>query len=98
MVIPSMYRILGHIQQGGNPTPYDRNIAIRFTTKAINKLIELAESSQNDCAFIGYDNGEMKFTDLFEFPRMVDLKFSRPKKEWWLRIREISEVFERFHE
>jgi len=90
--------ILGHIQQGGNPTPYDRNIAIRFTTKAINKLIDLAEKRENDCAFIGYDNGEMKFTDLFEFPRMVDLKYSRPKKEWWLSIRNISEVFERFHE
>jgi 6-phosphofructokinase 1 len=88
--------ILGHIQQGGNPSPYDRNIAIRFTTKAINKLIDLAEDNRNDCAFIGYDNGEMKFTDLFEFPRMVDMEYSRPKKEWWLNIREIAEVFERF--
>ena len=90
--------ILGHIQQGGNPSPYDRNIATRLTTKAINKLIELAEGGQNDCAFIGMHNGEMKFTDLFEFPRMVDLKYSRPKDQWWLKIREISEVFERYHE
>jgi 6-phosphofructokinase 1 len=90
--------ILGHIQQGGNPSPFDRNIATRLTTKAINKLIELAEEGHNDCAFIGMDNGELKFTDLFEFPRMVDLKYSRPKNEWWLRIREIAEVFERYHE
>lgn len=88
--------ILGHIQQGGNPTPFDRNIAIRFTTKAIHKLIEFASEDRNDCAFIGYDNGEMKFTDLFEFPRMVDLKFSRPKNQWWLKVREIAEVFERY--
>jgi 6-phosphofructokinase 1 len=90
--------ILGHIQQGGNPSPFDRNIATRLTTKAINKLIELAEGGQNDCAFIGMDNGELKFTDLFEFPRMVDLKYSRPKNQWWLKIREISEVFERYEE
>jgi 6-phosphofructokinase 1 len=90
--------ILGHIQQGGNPTPFDRNIATRLTTKAINKLIDLAEDGNTDCAFIGMDNGEMTFTDLFEFPRMVDLKYSRPKNEWWLKIREIAEVFERSHE
>ena len=88
--------ILGHIQQGGNPSPFDRNIATRLTTKAIGKLIELAESHTNDCAFIGMDTGEMKFTDLFEFPRMVDKKFSRPKEQWWLGIREIAEVFERY--
>jgi 6-phosphofructokinase 1 len=90
--------ILGHIQQGGNPTPFDRNIATRFTTKAINKLIENANDKISDCFFIGYDNGEMKFTELFEFPRMVDMKYSRPKEEWWLKIREIAEVFERYHE
>jgi 6-phosphofructokinase 1 len=90
--------ILGHIQQGGNPSPFDRSVATRLTTKAINKLVELAENSKNDCSFIGMDNGEMKFTDLFEFPRMVDTKFARPKDQWWLRVREIAEVFERYHE
>jgi len=90
--------ILGHIQQGGNPSPFDRSTATRLTTKAINKLVELAENSQNDCSFIGMYNGKMKFTDLFEFPRMVDTKFARPKDQWWLRVREIAEVFERYHE
>lgn len=88
--------ILGHIQQGGNPSPFDRNIAIRLTTKAIGKLVELAENHKNDCTFIGMDTGEMKFTDLFEFPRMVDEKYSRPREQWWLGIREIAEVFERY--
>ncbi len=90
--------ILGHIQQGGNPSPFDRNIATRLTTKAINQLVELADKNEKNCAFIGMHNGEMKFTDLFEFPRMVNIKFQRPKDEWWLKVREISEVFEKAHE
>jgi len=89
--------ILGHIQQGGNPSPFDRNIATRLTTKAINKLVDLAGNNEKDCAFIGMHNGEMKFTDLFEFPRMVNIKYQRPKDEWWLKVREIAEVFERSH-
>ena len=40
----------------------------------------------------------MTFTDLFEFPRMVDTVYARPKEQWWLRVREIAEVFERYHE
>lgn len=32
--------ILGHVQRGGNPTVFDRLMAVEFTTKAVDKLIE----------------------------------------------------------
>lgn len=89
--------ILGHIQQGGNPSPFDRNIATRLTTKAINELIHLAEENKKDCAFIGMTKGQMKFTDLFEFPRMIDMHYQRPKEQWWLGLREIAHVFEKYN-
>ena len=89
--------ILGHIQPGGNPSPYDRNIAVRLTTKAINELIALAEKGDDNCAFIGMTSGQMKLTDLFEFPRMIDARFQRPKDQWWLKVKEIAEVFEKYH-
>jgi 6-phosphofructokinase 1 len=87
--------ILGHIQQGGNPTPFDRNIATRFATKSINELIRLCEAGLNDCYFIGMHDGKMEFIDLFEFPRMVVEEFQRPKEQWWLQLKEIAHVFER---
>jgi len=86
--------ILGHIQQGGNPSPYDRNIATRLTTRAINELIALAGNNKKDCGFLGMTSGQIKMTDLFEFPRMIDAKYQRPKDQWWLKLQEIAAVFE----
>ncbi len=88
--------ILGHIQQGGNPSPFDRNIATRLTTRAINELILLAENNKKDCGFLGMTSGQIKITDLFEFPRMIDAKYQRPKEQWWLKLQEIAEVFENY--
>ncbi|MFC2126357.1 6-phosphofructokinase, partial [Bacteroidota bacterium] len=89
--------ILGHIQQGGDPSPFDRNIGTRFATKSINELIKHANNGEKDCAFIGIHNGQMTFTDLFEFPRMIDKQLSRPKEQWWLKLRDIGYVFEKFY-
>lgn len=89
--------ILGHIQQGGNPSPFDRNIGTRFATKSINELIRLAKNNEKDCYFIGMHDGQMLFTDLFEFTRMVDKQFQRPKEQWWLKLREIGHVFEKYY-
>jgi 6-phosphofructokinase 1 len=88
--------ILGHIQQGGNPSPFDRNIASRLTTRGIDELINLAVNQKNDCGFLGMTSGQIKLTDLFEFPRMIDARYQRPKEQWWLKLREIAEVFEKY--
>jgi 6-phosphofructokinase 1 len=32
--------VLGHLQQGGNPKPFDRNLATRLATNCINILEE----------------------------------------------------------
>jgi len=36
--------ILGHMQQGGTPSPFDRNMATRLATRCINYLIEQADN------------------------------------------------------
>lgn len=43
--IESRVSILGHIQRGGNPTIYDRLMAYKFVTYAINALLELKSNS-----------------------------------------------------
>lgn len=43
--IESRVSILGHIQRGGNPTIYDRLMAYKFVTHAINGLLEGKEES-----------------------------------------------------
>lgn len=43
--IESRVSILGHIQRGGNPTIYDRLMAYKFVTHAINGLLDGKEES-----------------------------------------------------
>jgi 6-phosphofructokinase 1 len=79
--------ILGHMQQGGNPSPFDRIQAIRFATRCIQFLSEEAEKQTATGAFIGIQSGAIKFHNLEDLPRMVDAVHFRQKEQWWLDLR-----------
>jgi len=74
--------ILGHLQQGGNPSPFDRIQATRLATRCIDFLIHQSEQDATGSAFIGLQGKEIKFHNLEDFPRMADLVNQRPKEEW----------------
>lgn len=40
--------VLGHMQQGGSPTPYDRNLGTKMAAKAFNWIVEKAEANLTD--------------------------------------------------
>jgi 6-phosphofructokinase 1 len=84
--------ILGHMQQGGDPTPFDRIQATRFTTRCIDFLIEEASKGSTSGAFIGYEEGKMKIHDLRDMPRMGDETYKRPKNQWWMGHRAIASL------
>jgi 6-phosphofructokinase 1 len=84
--------ILGHIQQGGNPSPFDRIMATRFAVDCINFLVAQVEQDEAKSACIGQQEGHIVFTDLEEIPRLMDKKLRRPKKQWWLGLRPIARV------
>jgi 6-phosphofructokinase 1 len=84
--------ILGHVQQGGDPSPFDRLQATRFATKCIDFLIEQAQSSEPESAFIGLEAGGVVLHALEEMPKMVDKENQRPKQQWWLDVRPIAKL------
>jgi 6-phosphofructokinase 1 len=84
--------ILGHLQQGGNPSPFDRIQATRLAARCIEHLSELPEDGIPPVMFIGMQGGEMKFFDIEDIPRMADMTLSRPKEQWWMGMREVSKV------
>ncbi len=84
--------ILGHLQQGGNPSPFDRVHATRLANRSIEFLINAADKNLNDSAFIGLEGHEIKFHNLEDFHRMVDIENQRPKVQWWLDNRPIMEI------
>ncbi len=81
--------ILGHLQQGGDPSPFDRIYATRCATRCINYLIEQAGNGTNNSAFIGMHSKELSFHSIEDFPRMADMATQRPKDQWWLELRPI---------
>jgi 6-phosphofructokinase 1 len=84
--------ILGHLQQGGSPTPFDRIQATRLADKCVEFLIEEADKEQPSGAFVGFQAGEIKFNSLEDFSRMTDAQFQRPKEQWWMNVRPIASV------
>lgn len=78
--------ILGHMQQGGNPSPFDRIQATRFATRCIQYLSEQAESRAYRGAFIGIQGGTIRIHDLEDMPRIADMQHERPKEQWWLDL------------
>jgi 6-phosphofructokinase 1 len=90
--------ILGHLQRGGDPSPFDRIQATRLAAKSISHLIDLASHGSSDCAFIGFQGKEIVFHNLEDFPRMVDEVYQRPKVQWWLEFRELVENLSHYHE
>lgn len=84
--------ILGHLQQGGNPSPFDRIQATRLASRCIDYLIQSVDNLSQDCAFIGLQGREIRFHKLEDFDRMADLSLQRPKEQWWLSIRPIAKI------
>ncbi len=87
--------ILGHVQQGGNPSPFDRIQAIRLAAKCIDYLVEQAGKGGADApgaAMIGLQGGQVQFTSLEDFPRLVEPEARRPKAQWWLELRPVARL------
>ncbi len=84
--------ILGHLQQGGDPSPFDRIQASRLARMCLEHLIEQCDKHSSDSAFIGMEQGQIKFHDLRDFDRMIDAEFQRPREQWWLELKAIASL------
>jgi 6-phosphofructokinase 1 len=87
--------ILGHLQQGGNPSPFDRILAMRFASTCIERLVSEAEQPNPAGVFVGLQAGQVEFYRLEDLPRMKDPVHQRPREQWWLEVRSIAKVLTR---
>jgi 6-phosphofructokinase 1 len=55
-------------------------------------LIDQCTKSDTTSCFIGLQNGKFDFHDMRDFDRMADLKFQRPRDQWWLQLRTIANI------
>ncbi len=82
--------ILGHQQQGGDPSPFDRVQATRLARLCLDYLIAECENRSTKCSFVGLQSGKYQYNDMRDFPRMINTKAQRPRDQWWLSLRNIA--------
>jgi 6-phosphofructokinase 1 len=84
--------ILGHTQQGGQPSPFDRIQATRLTARALTFLIEQARTGQQSPVAVGRVAGDIRFASLAAFPDLIEPNAHRPKQQPWLVIRPVAQT------
>jgi 6-phosphofructokinase 1 len=84
--------ILGHIQQGGNPSPFDRILATRLAAHCVDFLTDQLAEGQTESAFIGLVEGKVSIFPCKQMSDMVDWDYRRPKEQWWLSLRSIVQA------
>lgn len=84
--------ILGHLQQGGDPSPYDRILAIRLARLCTEYLIMECLEGNKQASFIGLQKGRVEFVDMARWPELVDAVHQRPVKQWWMNLRPIAKM------
>lgn len=84
--------ILGHVQQGGKPSPYDRIEATRLAAAGINFLAQTADQLKPPVMAVGLIDGEVAFTNIAYLYELMDMKERRPRSQWWLDLQQIVDI------
>ena len=84
--------ILGHVQEGGDPSPFDRIQATRLTARCVEFLSEQFESGARASAMIGFQSGRLQFTDLTSYPTLIEHDVQRPLEQRWMDRRGLAKI------
>uniref|UniRef100_A0A8D3D538 ATP-dependent 6-phosphofructokinase n=1 Tax=Scophthalmus maximus TaxID=52904 RepID=A0A8D3D538_SCOMX len=87
--------ILGHMQQGGAPSPFDRNFGTKVAAKAIQWITRtLTDSYKGGRVFA---NSEDTACLLGMRQTSVSVQHHRiPKEQWWLKLRPLMKILAKY--
>ncbi|XP_077385019.1 phosphofructokinase, muscle b [Festucalex cinctus] len=98
--------VLGHMQQGGTPSPFDRNFATKMGIKSIlwmtDKLKEcyrhgrIFANSHDSACVLGMRKRALIFQPLTELKEHVDFEHRIPKEQWWMRLRPVLKILAKY--
>lgn len=80
------WSVLGHLQQGGDPTPFDRVLATRYAVKCIEQLEAQLDKNAKSATVIGIQHGAFVFTSFNDIADMYDSNLQRPLEQWWMDL------------
>ncbi|XP_028625728.1 ATP-dependent 6-phosphofructokinase, platelet type isoform X3 [Grammomys surdaster] len=97
--------VLGHMQQGGAPSPFDRNFGTKISAKAMEWITAKLKGSQGaGKKFVGDDSicvlgickRDLLFQPVAELKKETDFEHRIPKKQWWLKLRPIMKILAKY--
>lgn len=84
--------IIGHVQQGGEPSPADRLLATRIVSHGLQVLQDEVKAHGTRSWTIGLHNSTIQAQPLSRMEEQVDIAKRRPREQWWMRLRPVVEA------
>uniref|UniRef100_A0A8C1NT01 ATP-dependent 6-phosphofructokinase n=1 Tax=Cyprinus carpio TaxID=7962 RepID=A0A8C1NT01_CYPCA len=96
--------VLGHMQQGGAPSPFDRNFgtkiaakAMQWITKKLNESYRKGMKDNKDSAcLLGMRRRAMVFQPVVQLKDETDFVHRIPKEQWWLKLRPLMKILAKY--
>ncbi|KAK7127303.1 hypothetical protein R3I93_020020 [Phoxinus phoxinus] len=98
--------VLGHLQQGGVPTPFDRNFGTKLGVKSVLWLTEKMRDSYRQgrvfanapdtACVIGMKKKVMSFSPVTDLKTHTDFEHRMPQEQWWLNLRPMLKMLAKY--
>ncbi|XP_048866435.1 ATP-dependent 6-phosphofructokinase, platelet type-like isoform X3 [Brienomyrus brachyistius] len=98
--------VLGHMQQGGAPSPFDRNFGTKISAKAMQwiskKLKEgyrqgrVFTNTEDSACLLGMRRRALVFQPVVQLKDQTDFVHRIPKEQWWLKLRPLMKILAKY--
>uniref|UniRef100_A0A4W4F1M0 ATP-dependent 6-phosphofructokinase n=1 Tax=Electrophorus electricus TaxID=8005 RepID=A0A4W4F1M0_ELEEL len=96
--------ILGHMQQGGAPSPFDRNFGTKIAAKAMQWISKKLQESYRQGGFHfvsilvlwGSCRNVLLFQPVTQLKDQTDFIHRIPKEQWWLKLRPLMKILAKY--
>ncbi|XP_014012941.1 ATP-dependent 6-phosphofructokinase, platelet type isoform X7 [Salmo salar] len=98
--------VLGHMQQGGAPSPFDRNFGTKISAKAMlwltKKMNEtfrqgrVFANTEDTCCLLGMRRRALVFQPVVQLKDETDFVHRIPKEQWWLKLRPLMKILAKY--
>uniref|UniRef100_A0A8C2UTL2 ATP-dependent 6-phosphofructokinase n=2 Tax=Chinchilla lanigera TaxID=34839 RepID=A0A8C2UTL2_CHILA len=96
--------VLGHMQQGGAPSPFDRNFGTKISARAMEWITaKLKESpgkgkfvTDDSICLLGIRKRNLLFQPVTELKKETDFEHRIPNEQWWLKLRPLMKILAKY--
>ncbi|XP_066541974.1 ATP-dependent 6-phosphofructokinase, liver type isoform X1 [Hoplias malabaricus] len=98
--------VLGHLQQGGAPSPFDRNFGTKLGVRAVQWLTEkmvdtyrqgrVFANTSDSASVVGLNKKAVTFSPVTEVKAQTDFEHRMPKDQWWFGLRLLQKMLAKY--